>query len=135
MASLMYLSCCLLVIYLSGWCAELVASSNDKLSHEDSEFTVLRYERTLYDFIDELRENCTDIHHPPDNYNSSCEYIQAECENKYELFNYLDLVMCKLSKAKVSLIILYTPSNGSKCEWVQLLFRISHLVISFLDYG
>lgn len=57
---------------------------------------------TLFNADDiELRENCSDIHHPPQNY-SSCEYVLKECDSKYELFNYLELVMCKLDKAKVS---------------------------------
>ncbi len=48
----------------------------------------------------EERGNCSDIHNPPPKYNGSmCELIREECDDKYELFNYLDFVLCGLGES------------------------------------
>ncbi len=50
-------------------------------------------------YDEEERENCSDIQSPSPEYNgSSCELVLAECNGKYELFNYLSLVVCGLGK-------------------------------------
>ena len=47
----------------------------------------------------ELRENCSDIHEPSPEYNNSmCELVLEECDGKYELFNYLEFVVCILGE-------------------------------------
>ena len=44
-------------------------------------------------------ENCSDIHDPPPQYNNSiCDLVLEECDDKYELFNYLEFVMCILGE-------------------------------------
>lgn len=52
--------------------------------------------------------NCTTINNYPTNlYNSSCEVVREECGNAYELFNYLEFVVCdigKVSHLKIAII-------------------------------
>jgi hypothetical protein len=36
------------------------------------------------------------LHEPPPEYNSSCEFIEANCADEYELLNYLQFMDCHL---------------------------------------
>lgn len=51
----------------------------------------------------EAEGNCTRPRQPLPRYNTSCEFVQAECGRNIELFNYLGLVLCSLAKAQVGL--------------------------------
>lgn len=48
----------------------------------------------------ERNENCTYecslLNEPPSEYNSTCEFIEANCNDEYELLNYLQFVDCHL---------------------------------------
>ena len=35
-------------------------------------------------------------------YNSSCQFVQQECDDVFELFNYLSFVLCSLEKVRGS---------------------------------
>ena len=39
---------------------------------------------------------CSLLHEPPPEYNSSCEFIEANCADEYELLNYLQFMDCHL---------------------------------------
>ena len=46
--------------------------------------------------------NCTEIKDPPPApYNDSCEFVKEECDDKYELFNYLKFAVCDLGKVRI----------------------------------
>ena len=61
--------------------------------------TAREVEAYLEEELDE-RDNCSDINNPPPQYNGSvCEMVLEECEDKYELLNYLRFVTCDLGES------------------------------------
>lgn len=68
-----------------------------------------RFLRDLSSVVDEdVSEggNCSDIHNQGSRYNGSlCELVREECDDKYELLNYLEFVVCGLGE---SLQVSYT---------------------------
>lgn len=65
---------------------------------------------TWNDSSPEVEGNCSDPAHPRPNYNTSCEYVIAECSHKFHLFNYLELVYCKLVHIQVCQPVLHVYS-------------------------
>ena len=45
---------------------------------------------------DSCTYECRLLHEPPPEYNSSCEFIEANCADEYELLNYLQFMECHL---------------------------------------
>ena len=39
---------------------------------------------------------CSLLHEPPPEYNNSCDFIKENCDDEYELFNYLQFIDCHL---------------------------------------
>lgn len=73
---------------------------NGDVNSAHSSVTNERFVREVSYDVGEERDNCSDIHNPPPQYNNSiCELVRAECDGKYELFNYLNLVMCGLGES------------------------------------
>ncbi len=49
---------------------------------------------------EEERGNCSDIHNLPPKYNGSlCDLVREECDDKYELLNYIEFVVCGLGES------------------------------------
>lgn len=54
----------------------------------------------------EGNDNCTNPRYPPQKYQSSCDFVHAECAKKAELIDYMAFVVCDLTSVQVSTILL-----------------------------
>lgn len=45
-------------------------------------------------------DNCSSINDYEPSYNSSCEFVEEQCQDKHELFNYLQFAVCDLGKVR-----------------------------------
>lgn len=61
---------------------------------------------------DEVKEqNCTSPRQPGPEYNSTCEYVLAECTGQTKLVNYLSFVVCDLRVAQVYMTGIYKEAD------------------------
>ncbi len=69
----------------------------------------------------DLEGSCSDPAHPKPKYNSSCEYVIAECSRKVHLINYLEFVYCELAHIQVIYIQSHYLVNSSDLNSLQVL--------------
>ena len=75
-------------------------------------------------------ENCTYecslLHEPPPEYNNSCQFIEENCGDEYELLNYLQFIDCHLGPNLQVCILLYVHDIvllGHSVKYTNIVFE------------
>ena len=92
-------------LYKRAWSRNVIARRKTDMGHEGSKY--MRRHLLSSDLGSASGESineseCVDVHNPPPGYNSSCEYVRKNCQDKHELIPYLEIVMCYLKDVQVS---------------------------------